>query len=489
MQSPTEALFNERVAAFEQKYLPNHSEEVAYVKKTWLEPYKEKLVKAWVDQHMHFGNAVTSRVEGIHALLKSYLKTSSFDLFDVWRTIKHAVENQLSELQSIQARQQTRKPTEHLGAGLFSALHGWISHEAMKKVEEQRKLLDKKDPFSSPLCTGTFTRSHGLPCVHTIKALQERNQVLQMHDFHRQWHLKRSGTHPQPILEPNRVKTGTMNTKIAQSSTQREPSAFERLGKPAPPKCSRCHIVGHSRTSKSCPLRQEEVLLESSASHLAESLTTSTQMLAGWSQEAENALASQIRIPCSSVDQPIDVEEAQSQDTIVVGGTSPQPSRASGEPELPMPSQSTPLPSSTLPTSRKAQVLPYYAPEAVYQRYVAARAAWYKSQPAGSLKTNQAYRGAMGLPQRYSKETYAWCQDYKQMGRFCYLPQGGRREWAREEMMAYIDWDYEEIRRTDAQVQQQLGNNSKEKSRRGMAEIFREAEEDTRVQEARYSVA
>ncbi|KAF4465098.1 transposase [Fusarium albosuccineum] len=37
---------------------------------------------------------------------------------------------------------------------------------------------------------------------------------------------------------------------------------------------------------------------------------------------------------------------------------------------------------------------------------------WYESLPAGSLKTNQAYRGAMGLPQRYSKETYAWFQDY-----------------------------------------------------------------------------
>jgi hypothetical protein len=156
MQSPTEAIFNERVAAFEKKYLLDHSEEVAYIKKTWLEPYKEKLVKAWVDQHMHFGNAVTSRVEGIHALLKSYLKRSNFDLFDVWRTIKHAVENQLSELQSTQARQQTRKPTQHLGGGLFSALHGWISHEAMKKVEEQRKLLDKKDPLASPRLHRSF---------------------------------------------------------------------------------------------------------------------------------------------------------------------------------------------------------------------------------------------------------------------------------------------------------------------------------------------
>ena len=99
MQSPTEAEINKRVTAFEEKYLPSHAEEVAYVKKTCLQPYKEKLVKAWVDLYMHFGNSVTSRVEGIHALLKSYLKTSKFDLFDVWRTIKHAVENQLSELQ------------------------------------------------------------------------------------------------------------------------------------------------------------------------------------------------------------------------------------------------------------------------------------------------------------------------------------------------------------------------------------------------------
>lgn len=100
MQSPTEAEFNKRVTAFEKKYLLLHAEEVALVKRTWLQPYQEKLVKAWVDQHMHFGNAVTSRVEGIHALLKSYLKTSKFDLFDVWRAIKHAVENQLSEIQS-----------------------------------------------------------------------------------------------------------------------------------------------------------------------------------------------------------------------------------------------------------------------------------------------------------------------------------------------------------------------------------------------------
>ncbi|KAL9564111.1 hypothetical protein ACKAV7_011761 [Fusarium commune] len=245
MQSHTEAIFNERVAAFEKKYLPDHSGEVAYIKKTWLEPYKEKLVKAWVDQHMHFGNAVTSRVEGIHARLKSYLKRSNFDLFDVWRTIKQAVENQLAELQSTQARQQTRKPTQHLGGGLFSALHGWISHEAMKKVEEQRKLLDKEDPLASSVCTGAFTRSYGLPCAHKIKTLQDRNQGLQIDDFHRQWYLKRSGTQPRPILEPHKVEpvdnAGTTDMfkmphdrpfkdiEVMSSATTRDPARILRL--------------------------------------------------------------------------------------------------------------------------------------------------------------------------------------------------------------------------------------------------------------------
>ena len=66
----------------QQKYLLQHLQEVRYIKATWLIPFKEKLVRAWVDQSTHFGNTATSRVEGIHALLKSYLRRSTFDLFE-----------------------------------------------------------------------------------------------------------------------------------------------------------------------------------------------------------------------------------------------------------------------------------------------------------------------------------------------------------------------------------------------------------------------
>lgn len=42
-------------------------------------------------------------------------------------------------------------------------------------------------------------------------------------------------------------------------------------------------------------------------------------------------------------------------------------------------------------------------PQAIYQRYVKARQSWYNAQARGSIKTNQQYRKAMGLPQRYDK--------------------------------------------------------------------------------------
>lgn len=88
MQSSNEEAFSKRVSDFEQKYLPDYTDEVGYIKTTWLDPYKEKLVKAWVNQYPHFDNVVTSRVEGIHGLLKSHLKISTLDLFSAWRAIK-----------------------------------------------------------------------------------------------------------------------------------------------------------------------------------------------------------------------------------------------------------------------------------------------------------------------------------------------------------------------------------------------------------------
>lgn len=61
MASPNEGTFEQRLAKFELKYAERQPEAVRYIKTYWLEPYKECIVKAWVDKYLHFDNMATSR--------------------------------------------------------------------------------------------------------------------------------------------------------------------------------------------------------------------------------------------------------------------------------------------------------------------------------------------------------------------------------------------------------------------------------------------
>ena len=263
IDSPTEEEYTKRLAEMQQKYVPQHPREFGYIKETWLIPFKEKLVRAWVDQSNHFGNTSTSRVEGIHALLKSYLRRSTLDLFDSWKTIQSALDNQLAELQALQVKQQTRTPLE-LPAALYGAIRGCVSHEAMRRVEEQRKLLINMRSHTSPTCTGTFSRVHGLPCSHVLDALQ--GEALLLSHFHSHWHLKRKNElrlrfEPLQNIEPIRAQSS-----LPRSSNLREPNQFEvveaRGARPrrAPSKCTKCGTIGHTRASKICPLQSLDVL-------------------------------------------------------------------------------------------------------------------------------------------------------------------------------------------------------------------------------------
>ena len=47
--SQDEQAFDSHVQELEQQFALRYPEEVTYIKQTWLDPYKEKLVKAWVD--------------------------------------------------------------------------------------------------------------------------------------------------------------------------------------------------------------------------------------------------------------------------------------------------------------------------------------------------------------------------------------------------------------------------------------------------------
>ena len=156
-------------------------------------------------------------------MVKSYLKTSTFDLSEAWKAIKHLVINQLKDVQRLQASQQIRIPIDISGV-IFEAVRGWVSHQALRKVYEQYQLLLK--PSFKAICSQSFTSSYGLPCAHTLKELKEQKQSLQLKHFHAHWYLKRHIAQPRPLLEPRPVRQTIQRTQPI-TSTRREPSGFE----------------------------------------------------------------------------------------------------------------------------------------------------------------------------------------------------------------------------------------------------------------------
>ncbi|KAH7465092.1 hypothetical protein FOMA001_g16895 [Fusarium oxysporum f. sp. matthiolae] len=219
-------------------------------------------------------------------------------------------------------------------------------------------------------------------------------------------------------------------------------------------------------TSKTYPQRYEELLKPPASSAQARPLPTT-------SSSASSLHAGEAPRPTSSGSSEQAESVIDSASCIIVsldGADNIVPAASSAAP---------PAQTRIMPTSR------YDDPRAIYQRYVAARDAWYKVQPRGSIKTNQQYRRALGLPLRYDKSSYQWCLDWKQMGKRCDTPNGSR-DWTKEEMMAYLDWSKAEDDRVEAQVAAEM-ERSPFSSRRGMHDIWEAAAVDSEAQQAIHS--
>ena len=301
------------------------------------------------------------------------------------------------------------------------------------------------------------------------------------------------------MLEPRRVINAS-SWRLTQpvTSIRREPSVFEAVegGQRAPTRCSKCRALGHSMRSKICPLRFMDFPVQTTpAMDLVPTLDTTPTLAATRATEvavgnAKKAVATTIpSLSNATVNPPLRAEESALLTTPIALIDSPAASLA----QLPVPLASsvsaTPTSASGQPSLAMSSVdspQRYDSPEAIYTRYIAARGAWYAAQPYGSIKTNQTYRKAKGLPQRYSKKSYEWCLDYKQISKH-YRGSSRIREWIKEEIIAYLDWSNAEDACVEDQVTKEIGRGSIANTARGMGKIWESAERDSNEQQALYS--
>jgi hypothetical protein len=115
---------------------------------------------------MHFGNAATSRAEGVHAFLKKHIAGRAGDMISIFSGISHAISTQIDHIRSdtcaddIHTLLFSTKP-------IYRLIKLYISRYALILIDKQHKQATRataEAPLS--VCTGAFTRVNGLPCAH-----------------------------------------------------------------------------------------------------------------------------------------------------------------------------------------------------------------------------------------------------------------------------------------------------------------------------------
>jgi hypothetical protein len=105
ISSTSVELFDVTLGAFKDTYATSHPATWNYINNTWL-PHKEKFVACFVDEFPHFGNASTSRVEGNHHVIKSYLRVSTLHLLTLTKQLGFMLANQCVELNAAIEKQK-----------------------------------------------------------------------------------------------------------------------------------------------------------------------------------------------------------------------------------------------------------------------------------------------------------------------------------------------------------------------------------------------
>jgi hypothetical protein len=229
VESKNESEFNTNWLALKHQYRdPAYAKVIKYLYRTWLID-RRKFVYAWTDVILHFGNAATNRVEGIHSAVKRKLKSRRGHLLEVIQHFQRYIIAHYNKLRSSLSYDKKHRSPRLLKNPLFARCHLVISRFAMKKVEEERARVNLRadDPEEATLttCTGSMRRSMGLPCQHMIRNRMREGRPLDPTDFNEQWHVNRFAPLPDLdefdlIRNPTTIPTRYPGTKRGRTAAE-----------------------------------------------------------------------------------------------------------------------------------------------------------------------------------------------------------------------------------------------------------------------------
>ncbi|XP_040361626.1 uncharacterized protein LOC112203005 [Rosa chinensis] len=182
--STTESEYWANLKEFESKF-STYPDELRYLKRTWLDNYKERFVVAWTDTCMHIGTTTSNRVESAHAKLKRQLNSSQLDFNISWDHIHSLIELHHTDIKA--SFEKSRCFLQHdFKHEYLKELISYVSIAALNKIvcEANRADSMKKDVA----CCGCVIRvTHGLPCAHEIAEYKCSNRPIPIDAVHNHW--------------------------------------------------------------------------------------------------------------------------------------------------------------------------------------------------------------------------------------------------------------------------------------------------------------
>ena len=178
---------------------PHQQPSIYYLYHTYL-PYRKHFVEAYVCHNRNFGVRATSRTEGSHKEVKSYLFNTSADLAFVFARINTLLRDQEEEYRQGEAVEVMKQLQEHKGLPWLGDILTQVSRKAQKLIIEQHRIYRARiaeivagngRPASHPTfkCTRSFRRQFGLPCSHHIEGRLSHNTPISVRSVNRHWLL------------------------------------------------------------------------------------------------------------------------------------------------------------------------------------------------------------------------------------------------------------------------------------------------------------
>lgn len=212
-----------------------------YIEAQYLGIWKHKVAQCYMPSVVTFGITTTSRGEGSHSTMKSWLQLSRCNIHEFWNKMDLLWTQQYDQYKYIMARAGTAVASSRQ-TPFWAATNRRVHIHALQEAYKQ---WEKRNDKSS--CSQQYTKKTGIPCCHTIKALIAQSQILQCNHFHRHWWVNRGmtplqeeGLTNQPLILPPKTMKDLRAERAAIKSSHRRgngkhgnrrmPSMFEREG-------------------------------------------------------------------------------------------------------------------------------------------------------------------------------------------------------------------------------------------------------------------